>query len=500
MSSTMADAFVNADSSGRILAVDVGTSSARVSMVARDGSVVAHVVTGGGQDSPDGDFDLEQLWARLSTAIADVVAIAGQPDAVAVAAQLGTVFLDEALRPVGPVLSWQDRRAASFAEALAVDLGAEAIAVAGRRPAPEHAAACALWFSDTTKDGWSRTRWIVTVKDAINARLTGNVVTDATSASYSLLFDVVLRKWSEALSDAAHVPIHRLPPVLGAAESVGAITAVASVATGLREGIVVAVGGPDGSVGALGAGLVEVGTTVDIAGTTDVLLHAVDRPVVDRTGRSLLNAYLLPGMWTIGGPTGMTGGAIAWLCRLLGFPAVEEAFDRLGSQAATLAPGSDGVRFYPSLTGERFPHWRGDADAMIAGLRAHHGPAHLLHAAEEGCAFLLREGLEALGDLGFPVTSVHVSGGVSRRRQTMQLRAAAWDRKVIPLATTQATTTGSAILAAVCGGTFASVQDAAQAMVGRAEAVIPDGAAVLKYDNAYRTWSRGRRLNAEVTA
>jgi xylulokinase len=487
------------DSVGTVLAVDIGTSSVRASIVRADGSVVAQAASDT-PDDVDGELDLNRLWVALCSVIAEVVGIAGPPDAVAVAAQLGTAFLDRSLQPTAPALMWQDRRAAAQAEQLSVALGEQALSIAGRRPAPEHAAARAMWFAAAAPDEWSRTRWIVTVKDFVVAQLTGEVVTDPVSASYSLLYDVVNGAWSDTLARAASVQLERLPPVRAAGDRAGTVSRSAATATGLRAGTAVAVGGPDGSVGALGAGLVSAGATVDIAGTTDVLLHAIDHPAVDPTGRSLLNAYLLPGLWTVGGPTGMTGGAIAWLCGLLGLGTVEEAFDRLGDQVAELPPGAGGVRFYPALTGERFPHWRGDAGAEIAGLRAHHGAPHLLRAAEEGCAFALREGLEALEDMGFRVESVHISGGVSRRRQAMQLRATAWDREVVPLATSQATTGGSAMLAAACGGLHPSVSDAAVAMVRQGEPVVPDRVAAEAYQDAYRSWRAGRRIDAEVGA
>ncbi len=279
------------------------------------------------------------------------------------------------------------------------------------------------------------------MKDFIVAQLTGQAITDPSSA---LVHAAVRRRERQAgpadLAAAAGVPLELLPEVRSGAELAGTVTASAASVTGLQAGTPVAVGGPDGSVGALGAGLVTAGTTVDIAGTTDVLLHAIDRPLVDPTGRSLLNAFLLPGLWTVGGPTGMTGGAIARLCGLLGLGTVEDAFRRLGEEVAALPPGADGIRFSPALTGERFPHWRDDAAAAITGLRPHHGAAHLLRAAEEGCAFLLRDGLEVLEDMGLRVDSVHVSGGVSRRRDDAFEGNSSWNREVVPLATARATT------------------------------------------------------------
>jgi sugar (pentulose or hexulose) kinase len=479
---------------GTVLAIDLGTSGVRAAIVDADGIILAQV----GQEFTGVDLDLEALWSAVCAATRGAIDAAGQPVAVAVAAQLGTVFLDRDLKPVAPAMTWQDRRAQPQAERIATVLGERSVSISGRRPAAEHAAARARWLATHAPADWSRTRWIATIKDFLIARMTGVIVTDPVSASYSLLYDVTELSWSSELSSGADVPLDLLPPVHAAADVAGTVGRAAASATGLQIGIPVAVGGPDGSVGALGAGLVAVGATVDIAGTTDVLLHAVDRPLVDPTGRSLLNAFLIPGLWTVGGPTGMTGGAIAWVCELLGLGSVEEAYRQLDERAEIERGGSDGVRVYPGLTGERFPLWRDDGGAVIAGLRSHHGGSYILQAAEEGCAYLLREGLEALEDLGVLIGSVNISGGVSRRRSTMQLRATVWNREVVPLATTEATTTGTALLAAVGGGLHATVADAATAMVHRGDALSPDRTTTEEWERAYRRWHEGRPVAAEV--
>lgn len=482
---------------GHVLAIDVGTSVTRVSAVSPAGRVLA---SAGCQSSADvtareATLDAESLWRDVSALIAEVVRETGAPRALGVSALLGTVVTDDDLTPVAPALLWQDRRAESEAAELAERLCERAATIAGRAVVPELAAPCLVWLARHLPGAWTRARWVLSLKDFLVARLTGHVSTDSTSASYTLLFDVARREWSAELVEAAQVPPERLPPVLAADTAAGGVSPQAAAATGLPEQLPVAVGGPDGSVGALGSGLARPGMTVAVAGTTDVLLHTLGQPRRDPHRRSVLNAFLLPGLWTIGGPTGMTGGAITWLCRLLGYPTVEDAYRTLGESLDRLPPGAGGVTFRTTLTGERFPSWSPGAAGAIEGLRPHHAAEHLLRAAEEGAAFVVRRGLDVLEELGIEIGEIRLSGGSSRRKEMVQLRANIWGRPVAVVRVEEATTMGAAILGSVCGGVHRDVAAAVDAMVVVEAAVAPEPEAMRIYDDLY-----DRSRAASVTA
>ncbi len=250
----------------------------------------------------------------------------------------------------------------------------------------------------------------------------------------------------------------------------------------------VAVGGPDGSVAVIGSGAIRIGQTVDVAGTTDVILQVVDRLVIDPTGRSVVNAFLLADRWTIGGPTGLTGGAVAWLSGALGHDSVSATYAALGSAIDTIAPGADGVAFRTGLTGERYPTWAADRAGRIDGLRPEHGPATVLRAAEEGAAFAVREAIEALEGIGGPIDEVVVVGGISRRPSALQLRADAWQRRVVAPAAPEATTMGVAILSSVVAGAHADAASAAAAMTRPGTTYDPDRAATPAWEAAFARW------------
>ncbi len=248
----------------------------------------------------------------------------------------------------------------------------------------------------------------------------------------------------------------------------------------------VAVGGPDGSTGALGVGAVRPGLTVDIAGTTDVLLHVTDIPAVRVTGGAVLNAYLLDDLWTVGGPTGLTGGGLDWLAATLGHASADAAYRALGSTLDGADPGELMIR--TTLTGRRLPGWDARMRGRIDGISGEHGPAHLIRAAEEGSAFEVRLGIDALRATGVEVSHVILAGGLAISPRAAQLRANVWGVEIGTTAERHASLRGAALAAAVAAGQFADAREAAAVIAPPTQRYGPDPAGAAAAERRYRRW------------
>jgi xylulokinase len=482
-----------------ILAIDAGSSRLRVSLLAvADGSVIAS----GARPTRvvGGELDVDALWDDLLGIVADLELHRARVAGIGVAAQLGLVVVDERGRPVRPALLWGDVRAGDEADQLAETLPTHVTALAGRRITGELPLAKLAWLAAHEPGTLVRAAHALSLKDAIVQRLTGVAVTDETHASYSGMFDVAARRWSGELLARAGIDPALLPPTrLGTARA-GGLTAAAAGATGLPIGTPVAVGGPDGTLGVVGAGGVRPGVTVDVAGTTDVLLHTTDHPLADPSGAAVLNAHVLPGLWTTGGPTGLTGGAVEWTARLLGFASAKEAHEQLPETESDALVGADGVTFVTALSGTRFPSWQTGRAAAISGLRADHRPAHVLRAAREGAVFTVADGLDAIAALGHEVAEVVVVGGAASRPAALQLRSDAWGTPVASPSNTEATTIGAAILAAVAAGELADAQAAAAALIGPVTRRAPRPDASRALAQARRRWHAASTTPEEVPA
>ena len=444
-----------------------------------------HVITR--PDPADGaDFDAEITWRAVAAAIRELTGLDIAVHAVGVSAHLATVLVDESGTAAGRALLWRDNSARREAQELGAEFGATLPAITGRPPNAESTAARMRKLSRSDPSLLSRVRWILSLKDFLVLRLTGAVCTDPSSASYAQLFDVRRRQWSGRLADACRVPLRSLPPVLSGVSAAGGITPAAAEQTGLPAGVPVAVGGPDGSIGALGAGACRPGVTVDIAGTTDVLLHMTDAPPEALDGGVILNANLLDGLWAIGGPTGLTGGGLAWLTAILGYPSVGAAYEALGRDLDSADPGD--LMVQTVLTGRRFPDWNSSLRGRIDGISAEHGPGHLLRAAEEGSVFEVRLGLDAIRATGVTIAGVIIAGMCASTDRMMQLRA---DVLGVPVGTANdahVSLRGAAIAAGLAAGVFGDAAEAVAAMVAEARWYRPVLASMVRVEQRYQRW------------
>jgi xylulokinase len=479
-----------------LLALDVGTTEARATVHTLNGVVTAsgrsrHTLAFAGTDQVE--VDAWELVGSVTSALRAVGASLANVCAVAVGAELGTVFVDSELSPLGNALCWPDKRAWREAAWIADDVGRATIyATTGRVVDPELPAAKYLWVERNEPERAKAARWLLSIKDFLVSVLCGCAVTDETHASYSMLFDVRRREWSADLAASLGIGVSLLPPVLPASAAAGTITRQAAELTGLRQGTLVAVGGPDGTVGTLGMGLVRPGVTTDLVGTADVVFHGTATPVFDPAQRAVVNAHAVGGLWAVGGPTGTTGGTVARAARLLGYDDGAEGLATLDSEATLVPPGSDGLAFMTSLAGDRFPAWDPTATGVLFGLRLGHTRGHVARAALEGAAYTLRGALEVYRELGLDVKEIRVAGGGARSRLWSQVRADVCGVPLVPVDVREATSLGAAMLASVCAGAAPGLAELSDRLISLGEPVRPRPEEAAAYRGLYSDYLRLR--------
>ena len=203
-----------------------------------------------------------------------------------------------------------------------------------------------------------------------------------------------------------------------------------------------------------------------------------------------------PDGWLLENPGFVSGGSLRWWRDQFG-PlelAAErdgggDAYDLLCAEAAALGPGADGVVFLPCMQGAMAPEWNGAARGVFYGLALAHTRAHLTRAILEGCAFALRDILEAMRGAGLEVRRLTIVGGGAKSPLWRQIKADVTGLPVRVPVSVETTATGAAILAAVASGIHSSVAEAATEFISfRPEEHRPEQEAHEAYEVAYRRY------------
>ena len=302
-----------------------------------------------------------------------------------------------------------------------------------------------------------RSDGVVTTTDTwLLHRLGAGYVTDAATASRTMLLDLGAVEWSPGACAAFGIEAGSLPRVADCAGVVGETSLFGPVLP--VAGIAV-----DQQAALLAQRCLAAGDAKCTYGTGAFLL-VTSGSVAARSGAGLSAsvAWRLGGSATycLDGQVYTAGSALRWLAGLgvLGSPA---ELDAVGSTV----PDSGGVVFVPALAGLGAPYWAPGARGLLSGLTLGTSRGHLARAVAEGIAASVAELVSAAcADLGRPLASLRVDGGLTASRLLMQAQA---DLLQVPILLSRsgargadATALGVAALARLGTGEAGSVGEA----------------------------------------
>ena len=428
----------------RVVGIDLGTQSVKVAVVDPGGDVVSSAVRPYAVDSvrPGWAETDPQAWltaaldaAREALAGADV-----PPDAIGMSGQMHGVVLCEADgTPVRPAITWADTRSAAEARRIAETLGDAELARLGSAPFPGFAGVTLAWIAAHEPEALTRARWALQAKDWLRMQLTGEVATDPSDASGTLLYDLVAGAWSPAAMQACGVRPDLLAPVIASDAIAGTVTRMDSPLVGLP----VATGGADAACGIHGLGL-GPGAGALALGTGAQLSSVIASPDPDVTLRTHTFAAV--------GPIGSAYYRLAAVQS--GGLALERALTWLGASVddaqAALASGiqADDPIFLPFVAGERSPYLDPGLRASWQGLSLATTREAMLRSVLEGMAYAVAAAYAAIVESGAsPADPLTTLGGGSRDAAYVALLADALGIALRPSSVADATVVGATRLA-----------------------------------------------------
>ncbi|WP_031166801.1 FGGY family carbohydrate kinase [Streptosporangium roseum] len=437
-----------------VLAIDQGTSGTKAVVVDGDGGVLGiaelpvrptYLPGGGVEQNP------RELLDSVLDAGREAVAQAGaRIDAVTLANQGETVLAWDPVTgdPLSPAIVWQDRRSEGICAEL--DGFRDRIAdTTGLILDPYFSAPKMAWLRRNVTD-----EGVVTTSDSwIVHHLTGEFVTDVSTASRSLVTRLSDVEWNAELLELFQLGEERLPRIVSCDEVVGGTSAFGGHVP--VAGLVV-----DQQAALLAENCLRAGEAKCTFGTGAFLLANTGTSATRSTaGLAASVAWRVRGetSYCFDGQVYTAASAVRWL-QDLGF--VQSAAD-LDAVAATDA---EGVLCVPALAGLAAPWWRPDAKAAFTGMTLSTGPRHLVLAVLQGIAAQVAEvGELVAADLGQPLTMLRVDGGLTRSRVLMQAVADLMQIRIDVYPSQHATPLGAVALARASLDPSLSLEDAVDA-------------------------------------
>ena len=393
----------------------------------------------------------------------------------------GLVILDENDEVIRPAILWNDGRTTKETDYLNNVVGKDKLSAYTANIAfAGFTAPKILWVKTNEPDNFARIRKIMLPKDYLAYKLCGAFCTDMSDASGMLLLDVKNRKWSKEMLDICGITESQLPTLHESYDKVGTLKPEIAKELGFPENTVIAAGAGDNAAAAVGTGTVGEGMCNISLGTSGTIFISSESFGVD-SNNALHSFDHADGHYHLMGC--MLSAASCnkwWMDEIIGtedYAAEQKKIDKLGENH---------VFFLPYLMGERSPWNDPDARATFTGITMDTTRTDMTQAVLEGVAFATRDMYEIAKSLGVKIERTKICGGGAKSPLWRKMIANILNLKVDVPMCEEGPSMGGAMLAMVACGEYASVEDAAKAIVGVKETEEPDPELVTKYDVKYK--------------
>ena len=462
-----------------ILGLDNGGSDIKCALFDVKGKEIASASTQVMIDTPRSGYterDAEEVWNANVKVIKEVLQTSGidtkQIAAIGLTAYgNGLVFVDEKIRPVYPVIVSTDDRAAELCQKFK-DEGIERKLFPYTRQTIWSAQPAVLlpWFKQNNREVLDNARWILSIKDYLRYRLTGEINSELTEASSGSLFNQDKKNYDIQLFRILDIEdcFEKFPPVIDSVAIGGCVTKKAAEETGLEESTPVAGGYFDIDANALASGILKDDELCLIAGTWSIneFLTKEATTEYDRRTNTATISYA-DGYYLMEDSTPTSAGNFNWYIESI----IKEynkdmdtaqIYDLCNRMALEKGPEDCDVIFVPYLFSSATDP---KAKGAFLNMSAADDAASLIRAIYEGVVF---SSVHHVYNLRRPLSSYRIaklSGGITNSEVWSQMMADALQIPIQTISGSQIGAKGAAIGAGIACGLFKDLKHGVEQMV-----------------------------------
>ena len=473
-----------------LIGIDIGTTSTKTALFDSEGNLLADAYEESKLYYPKPGW-VEQnpmdFYTSACSTISEVIRKSGinpcDVAAICLDGQMaGIMGIDDNWNAVTRYDSWLDTRCKKYVQYIKDNFEDEVLELSGLPTAVSHCAKM-LWWKNEEPEIFKSISKFIQPAAYVAGKLAGLTSKDAfidyTYIHFSGICDAKKSEWSDKLCSQLGIPMEKLPQIVEPWKVIGNITAETARDCNLTTGTVIVAGAGDQAAGFLGAGLIEPGMVVDVAGTASLLSCCVDEYKPDLKFKTLLFPRAASkGLWFPHAFIGGGGLCLRWFRDGIVKPGsneIENAYNKLNEEASKIPPGSDSLMFIPHLGGRNYPY-DSEVRGVWAGFSWGHDRKHFYKSMLEAIAYEYYYYLKIEKDL-FPQVEfkeVRVIGGGSKSKVFSQIKANVLGIPYVQLTREEVGGLGSAIIAGYGVGIFKNMEETAKSFISTKNRIEPD--------------------------
>lgn len=444
----------------KLIAIDIGTTRIKAALFDDQGRM-ARIVDRRLDVAASPEIRDARCWSRISDELLRKITSGTDIDGVVLTGNMHALLgVDASGEPVAPARLWSDSSATAEADSLRSRLGDKILAVTGDLPLPLFPIAKMVRMKREAPDLYHKSVAFLQPKDFVGYALTGEMATDPSDASGTLLMDLSTGEWAADLVREAGLDLPKLPEIRPSAALRGHVTPEAARRTGLRAGTPVFTGSGDLASAAIGSGC--DGETFSLTLGTSGQLLAVGTPghFHKLSGRLFVFAHADPAKELYLGSVPAGGYHFEWISSLHDLP-----IDDFFQIAATCPIREDLPIFLPYVMGRGAPYMEYKSEGAWLRLDAKNTRAELFRSAVLGTLSALRESADLFEEIVGPRPRIVLQSLASREDVVRETACRLFhQRKLLPR-NDEASLQGAAIIALVGLGVYADYDSAIHAVV-----------------------------------
>ncbi|MEM2178625.1 MAG: FGGY-family carbohydrate kinase [Candidatus Methanomethylicaceae archaeon] len=386
---------------------------------------------------------------------------------------------------------WLDKRSISECEFIRLKIGEWAIyKKTGLRIDPYFSAPKILWIKNNQPDIYNNTYKFLTVHDYIIYNLTGEMITDQTQASRTMLFNIDKFCWDNEIFECLGIDQDKFPQVIATGTKVGELKYDIAKKIDLPKGIPVFAGGGDQQLAAIGLGAIKedrIGITT--GGGSFIVMHS-DESLRDERMRILCSVSAIPNKWILEAGVLTTGSIYKWFKDTFGQIEVilskelkKSPYEILDMEVEIDSRKPSGLILLPHFAGSAAPYWNPFAKGILFNLTLNTNRKDLIKALLECICLEIKKNILIMEELSKKIIKeIYVGGGMCKSDLFNQIQADVYGKPVIKVLTQEVVSLGAAMICWTKLGLYKDLNECISNIIKIEKKVVPNYELTKKYD------------------